>query len=94
MHPPPLSSRKEQKRLLQFVLCGIINSDVVLFCPLKGKGIAPAGGIKKVAAEFVMLWKNKYNSLGKISLLQKERSDREFLWHYRAGVLERRCGRR
>jgi len=37
-----------------------------------------------------MLWRNKYNSSDKISLPQRERSDRELLRHYRDGVLEQK----
>jgi|MudIll2142460700_1097286.scaffolds.fasta_scaffold304514_2 peptidoglycan hydrolase-like protein with peptidoglycan-binding domain len=40
-----------------------------------------------------MLWKNKYNSSDKISLLQRERPDREFLKHKRDGFLERETRR-
>ncbi len=44
------------------VLLWVVGDAAVLFDPLEGRKLVPFQGVRKTAAEIVIIWKNKYNS--------------------------------
>ncbi len=71
LNMPSIILSKENNRTRWGVLLWIINEDAVIFDPLEGKMIIPLRYLKNSVLQFVMLWKNNYNTPDRIKKFQR-----------------------